>query len=234
VREALARSDRDFLSEDAAAEPSEVLATLQFILRRPIEVAGVLAMVGLSLAIGVNALVMQTGAHPAPIFAAREAERLPVKPAQPAVSPERLALVRAIQEELAARGLYDGPADGLAGPKTAAAIRFFQDGGGLLVDGQPSEELLEQLRAAPATRKVDPIANLITASTPAPPARRLLAVERALAILGYGPIKVDGQMNADTTGAIKRFQQDRGLPVNGEVTPRLLRELSEMSGVPVE
>lgn len=233
MREALARSDRDFLSEETGREPSEFLATVQFILHRPIEVVGVLAMVGLSITIVVNALVMQVGAHPAPIFPRAEAPPPAVaRRAEP--SPERLALVRAVQEELAARGLYEGPADGLAGPKTAAAIRFFQDGAGLEADGQASEALLQDLKRAPAARRTDPIAGLITASTPEPPARRLLAIERALAILGYGPLKVDGVMSDDTRAAIARFEAERGLPVTGEPSARLAKDLGEMSGVGME
>jgi peptidoglycan hydrolase-like protein with peptidoglycan-binding domain len=238
VREALARSDRDFLSEDAANEPSEFLATMQFILRRPIEVAGVLTMVGLTVCIIVNALALQTGPHPAPIFPRGQAalETVPARPPQElsAAALERLALVRTVQTELAARGLYDGAADGLAGPKTEAAIRFFQDGAGLEVDGLASTELLAELQKAPAARKRDAIATLITASTPSPPTRRLVGIERALAILGYGPLKVDGLMDANTSAAIERFESDRGLPVTGAVSARLARELAEMSGVSVE
>ena len=61
-----------------------------------------------------------------------------------AVAPS--ALVMDIQKGLAARGLYDGPADGLTGPKTTSAILFFQETEGLDMTGEPSEQLVERLK----------------------------------------------------------------------------------------
>ena len=61
-----------------------------------------------------------------------------------------------------------------------------------------------------------------------------MAIERALASLGYGPLKVDGLMDEDTQASIERFEENRGMPVTGRVSNRLLRELSEVSGLSVE
>ena len=55
-------------------------------------------------------------------------------------------LVRSVQERLNARGFDAGPADGVAGPRTRAAIRSYQQRHALLVDGQPTRELLEHLQ----------------------------------------------------------------------------------------
>lgn len=55
-------------------------------------------------------------------------------------------LVRDIQTALNARGYAAGPADGVAGPQTRAAIRAYQQANGLLVDGQASPQLLGHLR----------------------------------------------------------------------------------------
>ena len=54
--------------------------------------------------------------------------------------------VRDIQSELARRGLYHGPIDGIAGRGTQAAIRSYEQHYGLLVDGQPSLALLDHMR----------------------------------------------------------------------------------------
>jgi hypothetical protein len=54
--------------------------------------------------------------------------------------------VRAIQSELKRRGYYTGQVDGIAGPKTAGAIRSYQQQNGLLVDGRASAELLNHMR----------------------------------------------------------------------------------------
>jgi peptidoglycan hydrolase-like protein with peptidoglycan-binding domain len=241
VREALARSDRDFLSEDEGPASSDVVEALHFLLRRPAEIVGVLTMAGLSAAILFNALVMQTGAHPAPFFPSRAQPKLATTPARPSpapASPQEIATVKGLQVALAMHGLYDGAPDGVAGPKTVAAIRAYQEQAGLEVDGVSSEDLLRQVLAtpasAPARKGVDQIGALITASTPSPPGRRALGVERALAALGYGPLKVDGLADQDTESSIRRFEQDQGLPVTGQITARLARELAAMSGLPVE
>ena len=56
------------------------------------------------------------------------------------------ATVRGIQSGLGKLGFDAGPADGMAGPKTRAAIRQYQERNQLLVDGQPSEALLAHIQ----------------------------------------------------------------------------------------
>lgn len=63
---------------------------------------------------------------------------------------------------------------------------------------------------------------------------RILAVQKALARLGYGPIKLDGQPGTETRLAIQRFERDRNLPVSGEISDRVVRELSTVSGTSIE
>lgn len=67
-----------------------------------------------------------------------------------------------------------------------------------------------------------------------PGAGRILAVQRTLAKLGYGPIKADGMPGAETRQAVQRFQHDRHLPADGQITDRLVRELATVSGTAVE
>jgi peptidoglycan hydrolase-like protein with peptidoglycan-binding domain len=67
--------------------------------------------------------------------------------ATPAASAEASPLVRDVQKGLAARGLYDGPADGIIGPKTTSAILFFQETEGLPMDGEPSQALIGHLKS---------------------------------------------------------------------------------------
>lgn len=64
-----------------------------------------------------------------------------------------------------------------------------------------------------------------------PGSPRILAVQKALARLGYGPLKVDGRPGGETRSAVQRFQRDRNLPADGEITDRVARELSSVSGV---
>ena len=261
MREALARSDRDFLLSDKVEEaPSRYVGIVKVILQRPAEVAGLAVMGGLSLAILVNALVLQNGTHTSPFIAQRgsassapsvSAPGADARGAGDAAAQDAVAVLRDVQLALAERGLYDGLADGVLGPKTTAAIRSFQQHNGMPVDGQSSAALLTKIIAssspllttepstaeAPPAPPVDQIAALINGEPPAPagpqPDKRVLGVEKALAKQGYGPLKVDGFMAADTRNAISRFEKDRGLPVTGQISTRLLQELTR-SGTKVE
>ncbi len=161
---------------------------------------------------------------------------VPVPPATvPAKTP--VPLIADIQRELARRGFYDGPADGLSGPRTDAAIRAFEQAARLKVTGEPTDALLAQIRRTPVAAAA-PAAQDATGSVrpPAdvPGSNRILAVQKTLAKLGYGPIKMDGKPGAETRLAIQRFERDRNLPASGEITDRLVRELSAVSGMPIE
>jgi peptidoglycan hydrolase-like protein with peptidoglycan-binding domain len=57
------------------------------------------------------------------------------------------ALVAGVQRELARRGLYDGTDDGLMGPRTEAAILFFEETVGLPQRGDATPELLAALQS---------------------------------------------------------------------------------------
>ena len=51
-----------------------------------------------------------------------------------------------IQIALARAGLYRGPADGISGPQTRAAIRAYEKQQGLPVNGRATPALLEHMR----------------------------------------------------------------------------------------
>jgi peptidoglycan hydrolase-like protein with peptidoglycan-binding domain len=57
-------------------------------------------------------------------------------------------VVASIQRALAGRGLYDGAADGLMGPRTQAAIIGFEQASGLPQHGAPTPQLLAALQSA--------------------------------------------------------------------------------------
>lgn len=71
--------------------------------------------------------------------------------AQQAGSHPPSELVAEIQRELARRGLYDGPADGLTGPRTTAAILFFEETVGMEQTGEPTSRILSALKIDSAT-----------------------------------------------------------------------------------
>ncbi|MFN8828673.1 MAG: peptidoglycan-binding protein [Labrys sp. (in: a-proteobacteria)] len=235
MREALARSNRDFVLEDNdALSHGRLRLLLRILLERPIEVAGAIAMTGVAGLIMANALFLQEGQHPAPLFRAVAAAAKPdATPAivRPAQSPELTALVRAIQTELTARGHDIGAIDGMMGPKTDAAIRAFQRHAGLSVDGAPTASLLTSLKAARIAPPSDAIGELIVTQEP-PRNPRVLFVERTLAKYGYGRLKIDGVLDTATREAIERFERERGLTPTGTVTDRLITELEGLSAAP--
>jgi peptidoglycan hydrolase-like protein with peptidoglycan-binding domain len=67
-----------------------------------------------------------------------------------------------------------------------------------------------------------------------PAARRLAGVQRALSEYGYGNLKITGTMSGETQSAIQTFERQHKMPVTGQVSDRLLRELAAAIGHPVE
>lgn len=218
----------------------------------PREFVGLLLGGTATVIIFFNALFMQKGPHPAPIFAARPAVTAPepviaqptrvpavqalptiVQPASPPLN--RVQMVAEIQRELTRRGFYDGVADGIWGAKTDSGARDFGQAAGVRIDPNAPEELLRALTASTASAppvpqpgRRDPIAELIA------PSPRVVAIQRALSDFGYGQIKPTGTYDAATRGAIEKFERDRKLPVTGQISDRFVRELSAMTGRPLE
>jgi len=196
-------------------------------------VAGALAFAAVS-AIIANALFLQAGQHPAPMFGSVVA--LPVAGSAPA-SP----LPRPRPVELTTR-----PADASPSEPKAAEPK--------VAEPRPVESKPAELKAA------DPLANLVKATTapvtvssiPRPPApipaasrnealanpaqasRRVAAVQRALTEYGYGQLKPTGTIGADTQAAIQRFEREHKIPVTGQMSDRLVRDLAAMIGHPID
>lgn len=215
-------------------------------------VIGATAAVSLVL---INALLLQTGPHPAPLFADSPApgaaapvalprprpaaNRLdlpapPAAPAAPAASARaRAEIVTDIQRELAQRGFYDGAPDGIYGPRTDIAVRDFEHAAGLKPSTEPNEALLRaivrsNIKAPPKPGARDPIADLLA------PSKRIVAVQRALADYGFGQIRPTGAYDPATRAAIEEFERYRRLPVTGQLSERVVRELAVVTGRPLE
>ena len=62
----------------------------------------------------------------------------------------------------------------------------------------------------------------------------MAAVQRTLTQYGYGQLKATGAVGSDTQAAIAKFERERKLPVTGQMSDRLVRELSAMVGHPIE
>lgn len=151
--------------------------------RRPVDSVALLIAAATSLIIIVNALVLQSGAHPAPFFAA---------------------------------------------PAPPAPAGVVQKGTATLSPAHAPPAVAHPLSSQVAARPNDPIAQFIGMSS------RVMAVQRALSDYGYGQIRPSGILDGSTGAAIERFERERGLPVTGKISDRLLSELSAMIGHPLD
>jgi peptidoglycan hydrolase-like protein with peptidoglycan-binding domain len=79
-----------------------------------------------------------------------------------------------------------------------------------------------------------PPAPIRTGSISTAPSKRIISVQRALADFGYGQVAPTGVIGAETKSAIERFERERKLPVTGQVSDRLVRELAAVTGRPLE
>lgn len=154
-------------------------------------------------------------------------ERQVGRPPEPVT---RADVVHAVQRELKTRGYEPGPADGVAGILTRAAVMAYEYDNGRQISGDPSNEFLEFLllgstgnrSRAMATRQNLPEAKNIVVS-----------VQKKLAEHGYAPGRIDGVLGKATRRAIKDFERDRGLAVKGRISGKLIEEMNKVMGVAV-
>jgi peptidoglycan hydrolase-like protein with peptidoglycan-binding domain len=222
----------------ARRKQSAWLSGVTFIARYPRLISGVAIFSVVFSFVAANALWYQPRHHPSPFMATRgdapathaEAHASAAEPgvttfriereedlaAQPKPAPS--PVVAEIQKALTTLNLYDGPADGVSGPKTVAAIQFYQETEGLEATGEPSQALLDRMKAARAAiaqtdaaqppdqaktasvKKSDDVAELIramdeTGSTPIPvspypePAKKTAHADASKAPSGDAPVK---------------------------------------------
>jgi hypothetical protein len=196
-------------------------------------VAGALAVAAIG-AVVTNALFLQSGPHPSPMFGS--VVTLPAPGSPSSVNPlPRPRPAEAIKSEAA-------PTEPKASDLKAAEPKS--------VEPKASDLKSSDLKAS------DPLANLVkatssapisTSAIPRPPApvpvssradaslaqggsRRVAAVQRALTEYGYGQLKPTGTVGPDTQAAVAKFERDRKIPATGKMDDLLVRELSAMIG----
>jgi hypothetical protein len=192
--------------------------------------AGLVALAAVCAIVG-NALFLQTGRHPAPMFGtvinlpAPSGVALLPRPRPPAA--DALPLEPKPMEFRAAEPRVQERASERPAEPTASTPR----------SADPLTNLVKATTTAP-TPTAPP---LVIARPPAPipvqqspAARRVAAVQRALSENGYGQLKVTGTTNGETQAAIQKFEREHRMQVTGQVSDRLLRELTAVIGHPVE
>jgi Putative peptidoglycan binding domain len=199
-------------------------------------IAGALAFAAVS-AIIANALFLQAGRHPSPMFgsvvvmpptALAPASPLPrprpveadTSSSEPKVVEPRVVEPRVVEPRLAEPKPVEKPAE----PKSA----------------DPLTNLVKATSAAPVAP-----ANVLRPPAPIPPSsradsiagsgsRRVAAVQRALTEYGYGQLKPTGTVGSDTQAAIQKFERERKIPVTGQMSDRLVHELAAVIGHPID
>ena len=126
-------------------------------------------------------------------------------------SPHGSSAVRAVQRRLSGLGYRLGRIDGRFGPRTARAVMRFQAANGLGVDGIVGPATVAAL-ASPA-----PLLRSGTGEHQRGGSPLVREVQRWLSRLGAGPGPIDGRYGPLTTRAVRRFQRDHGLSVDGIV-----------------
>jgi hypothetical protein len=227
----------------AAATVAEVAVERGFLLRVMLHspkdtVAGLLAFAATS-AIIANALFLQTGPHPAPMFGS-------------------VVMIPQASSTAASSLPRPRPADAAAllSESRLAETKISEP---RLVEPRPVESKPTEFRAAdPKTvepKAADPLTNLVKSTSTGPTAssnvlrppapiplqpgptigsRRVAAVQRALTEYGYGQLKPTGTIGPDTQAAIQKFERERRIPVSGQLSDRLVHELAAAIGHPVD
>ena len=155
---------------------------------------------GLAIAligIAVNALLFQHERRPAPLFGSLLTSFSSPTPSRPPSAPP---VARPASPEHDASPAPIPAALPPARPAEAA-------------DGSPS---------APS----DPITDLLRGETRVDGSHLVLAAQTALAKLGY-PVKPDGNDGAATQQALRDYERAHGLPPSTEITPQLVKQLTQ-------
>ncbi|HTO63104.1 MAG TPA: peptidoglycan-binding domain-containing protein [Bradyrhizobium sp.] len=194
---------------------------MRLFLRSPKDVvAGVLASAAIA-AIVTNALFLQTGPHPAPMFGS-----FVISGANSAAIANLLPRPRPAEADVAEPKLTDAkPAEPrLAEPKSADQLA------NLVRSSTTGSVSSANVMRPPASVPLSPHGD----SGPVTGSRRVAAVQRALTEYGYGQLKPTGAIGPDTQAAIQKFERERKLPVTGQVSDRMVRELATVIGHSVD
>jgi hypothetical protein len=213
-------------SKEAAFEPdSERGLVMSIFLYSPKDViAGALALAAI-VAIIANALFMQAGRHPAPMFGMVTALPAVASPVVASVPASLLPRPRPVEADSAL------PETRPADPKAADAKAV-----------DPMTNLVKTtstVQAATANIPRPPMTVPVSSRVDSVPvsiggSHRVAAVQRALTEYGYGQLKPTGIVGSDTQVAIQKFEKARKLPVTGQVSDRLVHELAATIGHSIE
>jgi hypothetical protein len=244
LREALARSDNDFLvaeprRRNPAPQPARfgtIIGIARFLHRLahyPNRIAGAL-LFGIAGAIVVNALELQTSRHPAPLFGhapqpAPVASPAPAPRSQPQSVAAQVVPAEVPRPQPAAAAPAAMPAPSLHAPVAADPLGQF-----LRQSERPAPRHHALVAASEPPARPDRISQILgeNSSPPPKPSRAVLAAQRALVKLGY-VLQTDGIDGEATHRAIAQYESDHHLPARGDLSAKLLRRLGAEAGIAI-
>ena len=209
----------------AAVMEAEYGLALRILLHSPKDTIAALLALAACGAVIANALFLQSGPHPSPMFLStfagpaatpvprpRPAEAIAPEPGlfEPRLAEPRLALPKLIEPKAM------DPLGSLVKATTGAPLSATP-----IVPPSPSTVARPSVPIAPAAVQIIG-------------SRRVAAIQRALTEYGYGQLKPTGTVGADTQAAIQKFERERKMPVTGQVSERLVHELVAVIGHPIE
>lgn len=213
-------------------------------------VAGALAVAAV-VAILTNALFLQAGRHPSPMFGSSVvtlpaptvavASPLPrprpveaaVRAAEPVAAEAKPVEVRPVEAKPAeARSADPKNSDPKnSDPMTSLVVKSTGSAPAAAHAANPAVKPSTVAAVAPSNVMRPPASIPSNQSTAS---KRIAAVQRALTEYGYGQLKPTGTIGSDTQAAIQKFERDRKLPVTGQMSDRVVKELAAMIGHPVD
>ena len=207
--------------------------------------AGALAVAAIG-AILTNALFLQAGRHPSPMFGSVVKLPVPAPVANPLPRPRPVELAVRSAESPEPKPVESKNADprttdtktsdpkAASDPMTNLVVRSTGSAPAAAASSTATPAAKPNGSApAAAPHVIRPPAS-IPASAQSAGARRVASVQRALTEYGYGQLKPTGAVGSDTQAAITKFERDRKLPVTGQMSDRLVKELTAMTGRPIE
>lgn len=223
--------DRDRTSRRKGAAVAESPAGRGFLMRAllhsPKDVVAGAAAAAAVFAIIANAIFMQAGRHPSPMFGPSVIAPLSAPIPNPLPRPRPSdASVKPLDSRMFEARPVDGRADAKpAGAEaTPAIVKATASPAAAPVARPPAPVRV----STSASSRGDPLGDLITNS------RRIASVQRALTEFGYGQLKPTGTVGSETQAAIQKFERERKMPVTGHISDRLVRELTVMTGRPID
>lgn len=228
---------------DAEESGGLVAFLIRPILNNPKDAIAILAAAAMVAAIAGNALFMQAGRHPSPMFGshaavsfsqapldnprprARPAAAAEAKPAELRAEPRQTESRQTESRQIESRQVeHKQPEPRANDPMGQLVAKTVSPGPAATVTAVPRPPA-----PIPAASKTnDPVAALIASQ------RRVAAVQRTLTEFGYAQLKPTGVAGSETQAAIAKFEKERKLPVTGQMSDRMVRELTAVTGRPIE